>query len=49
LAVERDTLEQTPEFGQKELEISRRTALTTVAKLGLGSAALSRQVTSRMP
>jgi simple sugar transport system substrate-binding protein len=40
LAVERDTLEQTPEFGQTELEISRRTALSTVAKLGLGSAAM---------
>jgi len=38
--VENDTLEQTPEFGQKELEVSRRTALTTVAKLGLGSAAM---------
>jgi simple sugar transport system substrate-binding protein len=40
LAVENDTLEQTPEFGQKDLEVSRRTALRTAAKLGLGSAAM---------
>jgi simple sugar transport system substrate-binding protein len=38
--VENDTLDQTPEFGQKELEVSRRTALRTAAKLGLGSAAM---------
>ncbi|MDB5059919.1 MAG: hypothetical protein JWO59_3391 [Chloroflexi bacterium] len=38
--MEQDTLEQTPEFGRSELEVSRRTALRTVAKLGLGSAAM---------
>jgi simple sugar transport system substrate-binding protein len=38
--VEKDTVAQAPELDSASLEISRKRALTTVAKLGLGSAAM---------